>query len=53
MGLIEHFINQLWLNLVKKAEPENLTHADTVTIKDFDDAFTLVQVDNLVAELDN
>ena len=37
----------------KKAEPENLTHADTVTIKDLDDAFTLAQVDNLVAELDN
>ena len=32
-------------------EPENLTHADAVAIKDLDDAFTQAQVDNFVAEL--
>ena len=31
-----------------KPDPENLTHADTVTLKDLDDAFTEAQVDNLV-----
>ena len=35
-----------------KPEPENLTHADTVTLKDLDDAFTQAQVDNLVKELE-
>ena len=34
-----------------KPDPENLTHADTVTLKDLDDAFTEAQVDNLVKEL--
>ena len=37
----------------KKTEPENLIHAVTVAMKDLDDTFTLAQVDNLVAELDN
>ena len=35
-----------------KPEPENLTHADTVALKDLDDAFTQAQVDNLVKELE-
>ena len=35
-----------------KPEPENLIHADTVTLKDLDDAFTQAQVDNLVKELE-
>ena len=34
-----------------KPKPENLTHADTVTLKDLDDAFTQAQVDSLVKEL--
>ena len=35
-----------------KPKPENLTHADTVALKDLDDAFTQAQVDNLVKELE-
>ena len=41
------------LEVNAKPEPENLTHADTVAMKDLDDAFTQTQVDNLVAELDD
>ena len=41
------------LEVNAKPEPENLTHADAVAIKDLDDAFTQAQVDNLVAELDD
>ena len=33
-------------------EPENLPHADTVALKDLDDAFTQAQVDTLVKELE-
>ena len=35
-----------------KPEPENLSHADTITLKDLDDTFTQAQVDNLVKELE-
>ena len=35
-----------------KPEPEKLTHADIVALKDLDDAFTQAQVDNLVKELE-
>ena len=36
-----------------KPEIENLTHADTVALKDLDDAFTTAQVDSLVKELES
>ena len=32
------------VQLSKKPEPENLTHEDTVAMKDLDDTFTLAQV---------
>ena len=35
-----------------KPEPENLSHADTIALKDLDDTFTQAQVDNLVKELE-
>ena len=41
------------LEVNAKPEPENLTHHDTVALKDLDDAFTQAKVDNLVAELDD
>ena len=35
-----------------KPEPENLTHAHTVALKDLSDAFTQAQVHHLVNELE-
>ena len=35
-----------------KPEPENLTHAYTVALKDLGETFTQVQVHNLVKELE-
>ena len=35
-----------------KPEPENLSHADTIALKDLDDTFTQAQVGNLVKELE-
>ena len=36
-----------------KPELENLSHADTVALKDLDDVFTQAQVDTLVQELED
>ena len=36
-----------------KPEPENLTHAYTVALKDLSDAFTQAQVHHLVKELED
>ena len=39
--------------LSKIAEPENLNQPDKIAIHNLKDAFTLAQVDNLVAEVDS
>ena len=36
-----------------KPELENLSHADTIALKDLDDVFTQAQVDTLVQELED
>ena len=45
-------LHEAALKVNAKPKPENLSHADTIALKDLDDTFTQAQVDNLVKELE-